>query len=420
MQQKQFACVRRIVGLAASVVASAVVKLCPLVVVDAADLFVHQPCEDAVDRINNLLVAPEIHLQIDPRSRRGIRRIAVAFAEEKLRTGFTELVDALLDIAHHEEVLASVFDACNRRQKSLLQQIGVLVLIDHDLRKLPAHGDRLLGGIAVLTHQNRKRNVGDGRKVVGICLLLFLHPCVAVVLHKAAEAPKKRHAFLLQGDHLRRHLPSLLGELSDNLFIAFSGLFIVFLPHRVRVGLRRRKPRPCRGLCKLSQKLPVVLRLRNSLHIRKVRGKCILVNGRHVILVNARKVEFHRGKNRLELLSKFCDDSGIIDAAVGIHGLLVPRKHRRKPGFGEGVALAFVGNLPDQLHKIAVSGDAAVSRHEICKHRISALVRCRHHLVEGLLRNQRPFAVIEKPEGRVDIRFMKISPYNGLAETVNR
>ncbi len=62
--------------------------------------------------------------------------IGLIFFHEQLRPGQTEAVDALLHVPHHENVVFPPADRGNAGQYRLLDQVAVLVLVDHHLREL--------------------------------------------------------------------------------------------------------------------------------------------------------------------------------------------------------------------------------------------------------------------------------------------
>ena len=62
--------------------------------------------------------------------------IGIIFFHEQLRPGQTEAVDALLHVPNHENVVLPPAHRGNAGQDRLLDQVAVLVLINHDLREL--------------------------------------------------------------------------------------------------------------------------------------------------------------------------------------------------------------------------------------------------------------------------------------------
>ena len=113
----------------------------PVVVGDAPKLRYHDLPEEGVDAFEDLRAAPEILEQVDPlgpavRPLPLVDPVGVKFLHKKLRPGEAEPVDALLHIPHHENVVPPLPGAGHTCQDGLLDQVAVLVLVDHHLPEL--------------------------------------------------------------------------------------------------------------------------------------------------------------------------------------------------------------------------------------------------------------------------------------------
>ena len=95
-------------------------------VIDLDGVFVHQPLENEIHRVDHLPPRSEIHRQLDPFAiaPRGI--FVVLFHEER-RIGKAEAINRLLDVADHEQIIV----ARNRLHNRLLHGVGVLILVNH-------------------------------------------------------------------------------------------------------------------------------------------------------------------------------------------------------------------------------------------------------------------------------------------------
>ena len=87
---------------------------------------VHYALEHGVDSLSHCIFAPEIVAQVDLDAFLfGFLCIKRIFCSEYLRLGQPELVDALLDVAHHEQIVFS----CDPPYDRLLQHVAVLELV---------------------------------------------------------------------------------------------------------------------------------------------------------------------------------------------------------------------------------------------------------------------------------------------------
>ena len=106
-----------------------------IVIFDAAQLFLHDLAEDIVYTVKDFHTAAEVLVQIDPLHHAIFHTVSIIFLHEKFRSGQAETVNALLYIAYHENIIFSPGYSRNTGQDRLLNQIAVLILIDHYLIK---------------------------------------------------------------------------------------------------------------------------------------------------------------------------------------------------------------------------------------------------------------------------------------------
>ena len=85
--------------------------------------------KDIIGRIQHFHMTPEIFLEEDQPPFRPFFLIGLKFIIENLWICLTEAVNGLLDIPHHEAIVA----IWQQIQHPLLGVVGILVLIDHDL-----------------------------------------------------------------------------------------------------------------------------------------------------------------------------------------------------------------------------------------------------------------------------------------------
>ena len=111
-------------------------------------------------------MAPEILFEQDQFAICPFFLVGLKLVIKNLRISLTEAVDRLLDISHHEAVVA----IRQELQHSLLSMVGILVLIDHDL----------VVALLIETADMRKffkdldSKMADIAKLKGIFLLLAL------------------------------------------------------------------------------------------------------------------------------------------------------------------------------------------------------------------------------------------------------
>ena len=147
------------------------VQLLRSVVSDLADRFAHEAGERVVDRVQDALAAAEIAAE-DDGGRVGVgfrvvQRICLFFGEEQFRHGLAEPVDALLDVAHHEEVVFG-----EGGEDGVLEFVRVLILVDeHFLELFPqglrefGAGEGLGGRIFDQKLQRKELRVGEVQRV---------------------------------------------------------------------------------------------------------------------------------------------------------------------------------------------------------------------------------------------------------------
>ena len=77
-----------------------------LIVVNLAHLFVHQMAKDIIGRVQYLHMTPEIFLEEDQPPFRPFFLVGLKFIIENLWICLTEAINGLLDIPHHEAIMA--------------------------------------------------------------------------------------------------------------------------------------------------------------------------------------------------------------------------------------------------------------------------------------------------------------------------
>ena len=108
-----------------------------VVIGDAAKFPAHKLPEQIIHTVQHLAAAAEILVKIDPLPGPVLQIVRVEFLHEKLRPGETEPIDALLYVPHHENIVPALGNPGNAGQDRFLDQIAVLIFIDHDLIELP-------------------------------------------------------------------------------------------------------------------------------------------------------------------------------------------------------------------------------------------------------------------------------------------
>ena len=118
-------------------------------VLHASHMLLHDFEKYVVYAVKNLRSAAKVSVKLDLQViflLGNLRRIASVFVHEELRLCQTEAVDALLHIPHHKDIGPS--EALSRQglHQGLLDQIGVLILVDKDLMKMSCQLIRKLRG----------------------------------------------------------------------------------------------------------------------------------------------------------------------------------------------------------------------------------------------------------------------------------
>ncbi len=150
-----------------------------------------------VRRMKHLVSAPEIFVQFNLPLLFAVRRIGMVFFHKKLGPCQAEPVNALFYVPHHKTVVFPVRLAGNGKQKALLHQVAVLVLVHHNLLiKLPALQRNLSRLLRLPVQKNPKRKMLQIVKIQNIFLPL---PCV-IRVQKFLRQP---HQFLGDRPHLR-------------------------------------------------------------------------------------------------------------------------------------------------------------------------------------------------------------------------
>ena len=115
-------------------------------------------------------------MQIDSLAGAVRQSVSFIFFHKKLRTGQTELVDTLFDIAYHKQIMLSIPLTADGSKNLFLHQVGILIFIDHDLgiasRKLSGRLCRRFATIRLSVHQHLKRHMFHVVKVQQIFLPL--------------------------------------------------------------------------------------------------------------------------------------------------------------------------------------------------------------------------------------------------------
>ena len=107
-----------------------------IIVADPSQFLSHDPPENIICSVQHFRPAPEIFVKIDPLAHTVVQTVCVVFLHKQFRSGKPEPVNTLLHIPDHENIIVS---AAHRRytcQDRLLDQVAVLILIDHHFGKL--------------------------------------------------------------------------------------------------------------------------------------------------------------------------------------------------------------------------------------------------------------------------------------------
>ena len=205
-------------------------------------------------------------MQIDPDLRPLVcLRIGVIFLHKKLRPGQAETVDALLHVPHHEHI-GDALPAAYAVQNNLLNQVTVLIFVDHNLcvpggqlpRRVRGHNLKpaILSGLHIL-HQNLQCQMLQIRKIRQIFQPLLLLIPIREFRRQRKQYLRGRRGFPNNLLHARqRQVKKLLLQILQTLFHALPEGFDLVLPLFLHIRiLLRGKPREGKAL----QPLPDLL-----------------------------------------------------------------------------------------------------------------------------------------------------------------
>ncbi len=244
-------------------------------VIQIAQPLTHQRREQIVDAVKHLRpraeIAREHHAarRIIPHLVRVI--IGEIFLQKNRGVCQTEAVDALLDIAHHKDVL---FVIAHRAENGILDRIRVLILIDHNFgeRQLP----RQRGRVSRLIGQQFNSKMLEVVEIHDAAPLLFALICLHKRLHRVAQGTdRRRHHLHVQANLRLGHAEHAVRQLERNIFPHLPRLLEAVEKAFVLIAAHRRKPHaaaahraaqlyggiPCAGFGQLEKRtrlIPVV------------------------------------------------------------------------------------------------------------------------------------------------------------------
>src|SRR5699024_6641461 len=106
-----------------------------------------------------------------------LRAVGSVFLQKQLRSCLTETIDALLDIAHHENIISAVLKAGDAGEKHFLNVIAVLILVNHNLGKARRQLLRRLGAqkasVLLLPDEDLQSKMLQIRKIQKVLLPLL-------------------------------------------------------------------------------------------------------------------------------------------------------------------------------------------------------------------------------------------------------
>ena len=208
----------------------------------------HDLFKDKVDRAGDGLATAEIGRKAQLRRiRHAVKcRQSRTAAEEDLRHRLPEAVDALLDIAHKEQV---AFVAGNGGKDHVLQFIGVLIFIHHDLHAVLAERSRQFGFLPVFIHQQRQRQMLHVVEGKGVILLLAGEQVFGIALDAGDELPRDRreHPAILRKILLgHKHVVGqLFGRFFDFIAVVLDPLTQRGVDRAALFGRREARKRHC-------------------------------------------------------------------------------------------------------------------------------------------------------------------------------
>ena len=149
-------------------------------------------------------------MQIDPLRYAVFQTVSIIFFHKEFRSGQTEAVNTLLYIAHHENIIFSPGYSRHTGQDCFLDQIAVLILVDHYFVKpfliFPGNGGWYDHSVLFL-RQDCKGKLLHIIEVDHIpeTFLLIQHMCKA--FHKFCQGNNRRQGVLhILMPHLRRDI----------------------------------------------------------------------------------------------------------------------------------------------------------------------------------------------------------------------
>ena len=259
------------------------------IILHTAHTFVHNLLKHVVRGIQHLLAASEIPVQIDPLLLAVCLAVCIIFFHKQFRSGEAETVNTLFDISYHKHIVTSAAHSRHTGQNRFLDQVAVLILVDHHFLKLLlifSRHSRWYQTSVFFFCQNLQGKLLHVLKINHIAASLFLckQPC---------KGCHKKDQFFHGTSCISQIFCQFLGRFVKTGFLQIFYHLLGFFPQHLhcffllwinRLILFGRKPLPC-NLIDLPVKCFKRLCLFHSLDHHKIRFQRLCIQIRSVRLL---------------------------------------------------------------------------------------------------------------------------------------
>ena len=107
-----------------------------VIVINFSKISHHNLPKNVIHTVQYFFSTPEVFMKINPLFWSFFQIIRVKFFHKKLWSGQPEAINTLLDISHHKNIIFSFRNTGNTGQNRLLDQITILIFVNHNLPEL--------------------------------------------------------------------------------------------------------------------------------------------------------------------------------------------------------------------------------------------------------------------------------------------
>ena len=330
-------------------------------------------------------------MQVDPLCPGVLDTISVEFFHKKFRSRQTEPVDTLFHIAHHKYIIFSLTYRRNAGQDCLLNQIAVLIFIDHNLQELLLILLRYRRRQKVILRflcQDLKRVLFHIRKIYHILGPLLLFKPHGKSSYQLRNLLYHRPASLDIQQHLLRLFIEILGDqvFDHPLYIFPYRLYLSRLFFRDRFIPVGCKPHPGNVPHTFPEACKTVLLLK-FFYDPQICLQNLLVNCGSVCLTADSDSPGKKPACILEIPPYiFLDISGIFTAFQFLKGFCAVSVHTgRQPPLRSRIAPGILVDLKNQFFNLLIRPAGSICGHKVQEPSSSLLITFFQHFPQHIM-----------------------------------